>query len=234
MFASNAHCHCPSPTATRGVTLIELLVVLAIISSLMAMLLPALQAAKASSRRVTCANNFRQVGLAMVMYCDDHGGDFPRTTHSAETVDQAWVYTLAKYIENVDTVRLCPDDQAYDLRKENRSTTFVLSAYITVPGLPGARLNRDKLTSVTKTMIAFEQSDKEQVTLFQDHVHNQNWFASSNVRKGTVLDAIRADIAIERHSDGANYLYADGRVEWISSNDVGQWAATAFNFTKPQ
>ena len=58
-------------------TLIELLIVIAILALLMSILLPALNRAREQSKKITCANNLKQIGLSLHMYGNENDGKLP-------------------------------------------------------------------------------------------------------------------------------------------------------------
>jgi prepilin-type N-terminal cleavage/methylation domain-containing protein/prepilin-type processing-associated H-X9-DG protein len=82
-----------SSNRRHGFTLVELLVVIAIIGVLVGLLLPAVQAAREAARRMSCSNNFKQIGLAIHNY---HAAFNQMPTHGAGTNPEppdAWYKT---------------------------------------------------------------------------------------------------------------------------------------------
>lgn len=73
-------------TCHEGITIIELLVVIAIIGLLLALLIPAIQAAREAGRRITCSNNLHQIGIAMQNY-ESALGAFPPGAITHRTSD---------------------------------------------------------------------------------------------------------------------------------------------------
>lgn len=102
----------------RGFTLIELLVVIAIIAILAAILFPVFAKARDAAKRTQCLSNLKQLGVGMLMYCDDNDGKFPENSwaNSASTGDGYVISDiralLKPYIKS-DKMWQCPSDTQY-------------------------------------------------------------------------------------------------------------------------
>ncbi len=111
----------PHSRRERGFTLVELLVVIAIIGVLVALLLPAIQAARESARRSQCVNNLKQVGLALQNYASARETFPPGDVREADGPDNtktlfSWVTLIMPYIEEANVY----DRADWQIRMEDR------------------------------------------------------------------------------------------------------------------
>jgi prepilin-type N-terminal cleavage/methylation domain-containing protein len=98
-------------------TLIELLVVIAIIAILASMLLPSLSKAKEAGKRISCANNIRQLDIAATIYADDNSGFYPPRGHQYGR----WPTALLDSKTGFRVLR-CPSDGPLDPATDTSNT----------------------------------------------------------------------------------------------------------------
>ena len=184
----------------KGFTLTELLVVIAILSILVLVISPVASSALSRARRSSCAQHLGQIGTALRLYANDHGGRLPGTTHG-EAHTNSWVYTLAPYLGQLDEVRICPADPKAKERRAAKGTSYVMNEYVTVPqfGLFGVKVedltNLDKLPYPSDTFVCFVGADDLPVHVTADHTHSRNWSGG--------WETVCKDISPDRHRSGS-------------------------------
>jgi prepilin-type processing-associated H-X9-DG protein len=215
--------------------------VIAIIGSLVALLLPAVQNARAAARRSQCLSQMRQIAIATHQYCDTHEGDFPEHWHRGTAAgEKSWVFALAPFVERVDAIRVCPEDRYFAERMEAKASSYVINEFLADPTIEGAATNLRQLSATSRTMLLFEGAEPEHLPSdlnklrAVEHAHCADWFSQLWQQMGRVMIQIKSDVQIDRHLGTANYAFVDGHVETISAEQIQQWVDEKFEFARPQ
>lgn len=150
----------PSISTRRGYTLIELLVAIAIVATLIGLLLPAIQKVRETASRMKCANNMKQVGLALHMAHDSEGSFPPAfSTSTGERYPRlSWIGRILPHLDQGPLWDLTVADfqrtpNPYSLNPPHKARSAVLPAVgcpsdwrlqtaweVEPPGAPSARV----------------------------------------------------------------------------------------------
>jgi prepilin-type N-terminal cleavage/methylation domain-containing protein len=110
----------------RGFTLVELLVVIAIIGVLVALLLPAIQAAREAGRRTQCLNHLKQIGLAVQLFHDSREEIVPSRLYCNHAT---WAGLLWPYLEEANIAQQWGKEKSYYFQPDANRTAQVPTYY---------------------------------------------------------------------------------------------------------
>jgi len=225
------------PKTKYAFTLIELLVVIAIIAILAAILFPVFAKVREKARQTSCLSNEKQLGLGFAQYTQDNDESFPPATNrqvGLPGVGYGWGARIYPYVKSVQVYK-CPDDGSYFGYPNVVSYAFNVcldptnGGYFTTSTLPA-------LSAPAVTVLLDELGGCGSV-VSQDLSVGQDWTESTNgdVANNDFLEwsyeatgplggfpyvSGTAVTQTGRHTDGSNFLMADGHAKWLTGAAV--------------
>ena len=196
----------------RGFTLIELLVVIAIIAILAAILFPVFARARENARKSSCLSNGRQLGTALMQYCQDYDETLPYGQHEAP--DSRFSFqVLLPYMKN-EEIFACPSDK-------NVVTSFVADGYGPARTIPhgwgvdqyhypyrtiySQPVTLAQISRVSESAVFFEKTNEvTKMPFVYCPIHNP---------------ALSTQVA-GRHMDGLIVVFYDGHAKWMKRDEV--------------
>jgi prepilin-type N-terminal cleavage/methylation domain-containing protein len=193
------------PSRHKGFSLVELLVVIAILAILVALLLPAVQAARESARRAQCTSHFRQIGLATLAY-ESAKRHLPsaRPKNGGYTSYPGWLFAILPYVEESAVYGL-----EFDVASIRNLTIYACPTDGRLLGEPGTwRTLRGTFTS---------------------YVGMMGSFSSQNRPTNGVFDIMSEGIRLKQIKDGLSRTLMAGERPPPGKLDWGWWAWTDYD-----
>jgi len=226
---------------TSSFTLIELLVVIAIIAILAAILMPALQSARARAVASQCLNNHKQIGQVINFYAEDFRGWMVPARNTLEG-DKTWFEVLAEQnyaaraqawvsgsSRHVNAIFKCPDPGLEDTSNNITGLRVCDQA----PSFVNLLAQHPKLLSRDTKSTIFEWKSAEELILAGDSIAHgalprvtQNYSLEDNNSGGTARG-----IPHFRHQGSCTILYGDGHVKGIQPGELGDSKQAHENWT---
>jgi prepilin-type N-terminal cleavage/methylation domain-containing protein len=200
-------------------TLVELLVVIVIIGILVALLLPAIQAARGSARAAQCKSNLRQIGVALHHYHDVHGGFPPAFLGDASGWLPSWSWTtfLLPHLEQsglYDDLRVTSAEfggGAPFATTPSAQTQTVLSVFL-CPADTGPDLNHRKSDHAKSNYRGVLGSETQLFTTYPVLIRQNGVFF------------VNSRVSVEHIADGSSHTLAVGECR-LNSGTTGKRGA---------
>lgn len=218
-------------------TLIELLVVIAIIDLLAAILFPVFMRVREKARQASCAANEKQLGLALHQYSQDYDERFPEGLDKwAGTAGMAWAGALYPYVRSKKSY-VCPDDRLKSTGGDVVSYQYNLNVAM------NPQLNKFAVPTQTVMLCEISGSVAIRLDYGEDTTTSSSWQSSTAGNGPVYVPGNGQAIVYETgplggvawapsvswyhtfaptgwHTDGSNFLLADGHVKWLRAISV--------------
>jgi len=209
----------------QGFVLVELLITVAILGILACIIVPVINAAKGKSQQVVCANNMRQMYLALEQYANENSGLLPHSNNSNTSADgtkkcsaEVWFKAIDRYLINsqISAQRdvISQEERLLKVKQDPVFSTVIFSSQDTTRTI---KMNQS-LTADNECQHSLENIPypTKTVLLFDGNIYNSSGNYSNAV--ANKFEGSYGSVA-QRHSKAANILFTDGHVECIQNGN---------------